>query len=425
MQTTQVLKNNPVAYFLLGALLVLLAGLGLFYLMMQPALQEMGLMTVLMGGSGLLSVVLAYLGYRSGWINHSPRIRWTLAAGYTFAGLLAFLNVWITARMMFLNQHDLTLATILLIFATGIAVVVGMFLSGTITTRIQQLNDAASQVSQGQLNTRLPVVGRDEMADLAKSFNDMVAQLQAAEQKKAEVEMLRRDLVAWAGHDLRTPLTSIRAIIEALADGLIEDEATRLRYLKTAQADVKSLSDLIDDLFEMSQIDAGGLKMEMEPAYIADLVSDSLEQFSEQARQKNVRLEGKISPEVAQVQMDEKRIGRVLANLLTNALRHTPPGGAVEVTVQHSGNDILVMVQDSGEGIHPDDVPYIFEQFYRGEKSRNRATGGAGLGLAIARGIVEAHGGKIGIESQPGKGTTIWFTLSTEGAYSATRQLHR
>lgn len=411
MHATQTLKNNLVAQFLLGALLVLLIGLGLFFLLMQPPLKEMGLMTGLMGGTGLVSVIAAYLGYRSGWIGHSPRIRLTLAAGYSFAGLLAFLNVWITARLMFASEHDLMLATILLIFATGIAVVVGIFLSETITSRIQQLNNAASQVAEGRLDTRLLITGRDEMAELARSFNEMVAQLEAADRKKAEVEMLRRDLVAWAGHDLRTPLTSIRAIIEALADGVVEDEDTRLRYLRTAQADIQSLSHLIDDLFEMSQIDAGGLKMDLEPGYIADLVSDALERFSEQARQKKVHLEGKISPEIGPVPMDEKRIGRVLANLIANALRHTPSGGTIQVIAQNTGSELRVMVQDSGDGIRPEDLPYVFEQFYRGEKSRNRSTGGAGLGLAIAKGIVEAHGGKIGIESQPRKGTTVQFTL--------------
>lgn len=411
MQTTPSLRYSLVAQFLFGALLVLLIGLGLFYLMMQPPLQEMGLMTGLMGGTGLLSVIAAYLGYRSGWIIYSPRLRWTLAAGYTFAGLLAFLNVWITARMMFLNQHDLMLATILLVFSTGIAVVVGIFLSETITSRIQQLNTAASQVARGQLNTRLAVAGRDEMAQLAKSFNEMVTQLETAERKKAEVEALRRDLVAWAGHDLRTPLTSIRAIIESLADGVVEDEAARQRYLRTAQAGIESLSHLIDDLFEMSQIDAGGMKMDLGPGYIADLVSDALERFSEQARQKNIRLEGKISPEIGMVRMDEKRIGRVLANLLGNALRHTPPGGEVQVVAAKTAAGIQVAVTDSGEGIRAEDLPYVFEQFYRGEKSRNRTTGGAGLGLAIARGIVEAHGGSIGIESQVGQGTRVWFCL--------------
>jgi signal transduction histidine kinase len=303
------------------------------------------------------------------------------------------------------------LAFILLIFATGIAIVVGLFLSETITTRIQQLNTAASLVARGQLSTRIDVTGRDEMASLAKSFNEMVAQLEAAERKKVQVEALRRDLVAWAGHDLRTPLTSIRAIIEALADGVIEDEENRLRYLRTAQADIESLSHLIDDLFEMSQIDAGGLKMDLEPGYIADLVSDSLERFSEQARQKNIQIEGQISPEIGPVRMDEKRIGRVLANLLANALRHTPPGGVVQVAVQKSAGVLVVAVKDTGEGIQPEDLPYVFDQFYRGEKSRSRSTGGAGLGLAIAKGIVTAHGGSLGIESEPRKGTRVWFTL--------------
>jgi len=411
MQTTNTLKNNLVAQFIIGILLVLLIGLGLFYLIMQPPLKDMSLMTALLGGSGLLSIIAVYLGYRSGWITLSPSIRWTLAAGYSFSGILVFMNVWITARMMFASPHDLALATILLVFATGIAVVVGVFLSETITSRIQKLNRAASQVARGKFDTRLAVTGRDEMAQLARSFNEMVTQLDAAERKKTEVEVLRRDLVAWVGHDLRTPLTSIRAIIEAIADGLVEDETTRIRYLKTAQADIASLSHLIDDLFEMSQIDAGGLKMDLEPGYIADLVSDSLERFSEQARQKNINLEGKISPEIGLLRMDEKRIDRVFTNLIANALRHTPSGGIVQVAVEKSGNALRISVQDSGEGIHPDDIPYVFEQFYRSEKSRNRTTGGAGLGLAIARGIVEAHHGQIGIESEPGKGTQVWFTL--------------
>lgn len=397
--------------FALSALLVLLIGLGLFYFLMQPPLQDVRQVTLLMGGTGIISVAATYLGYRSGWITRSPGIRWSLAAGYLFAGLLGFLNVWITARLMFASPHDLTLATILLVFATGIAVIVGLFLSETIISRIQDLNTAARRVADGQLNTRLNVTGRDEIASLAHAFNEMTARLEEAEQKKALAEAQRRDLIAWVGHDLRTPLTSVRAIMEALEDGLVEDENTRIRYLKTAKADIESLSLLIDDLFEMSQMDAGGMRMNMEPGYISDLVSDSIERFSEQARQKKVRLDGQISPAISPVMMDEKRIGRVLANLISNALRHTPPDGAVQVTVQESGDNLLIAIQDNGEGIRAEDLPHIFERFYRGDKSRSRSTGGSGLGLAIAKGIVEAHGGTIGAESEPGKGTRVWFTL--------------
>jgi signal transduction histidine kinase len=239
----------------------------------------------------------------------------------------------------------------------------------------------------------------------------MVAQLQAAELRQQQMDVLRRDLVAWAGHDLRTPLTSIRAILSALVDGMVEDEETRQRYLRTAQKDIQDLSHLIDDLFEMAQVDAGGLQLNLEPGSIGDLISDTLERFSAQARQQMITLEGSAAPGVDPVSMDVQRIGRVLSNLVSNALRHTPAHGQIILNSARQDAYVTVSVQDSGEGIHPEDLAYVFDRFYRGEKSRSRATGGAGLGLAIAKGIVEAHHGSIGIESQFGQGTKVWFKL--------------
>lgn len=414
MQTVTTSKMSSVWRFAAGIALAFAVGLGLFYLTMEPAAQDLALMVELMGATSLVSILAAFAASRSSWIRRSPHLAWTLVSGYVLAGLLVFLNVYITARMMFASAHDLALATILLIFATGIAVSAGIFLAEAVTARIQQVHSAARQVAAGDLETRVQDSGRDEMALLARSFNDMVGQLQAAEQAQREIEILRRDLVAWAGHDLRTPLTSIRAIIEALADGLVSDEDTRLRYLRTAQRDIQSLSHLIDDLFEMAQADAGGLKLELEQGSMADLISDTLERFSAQARQQGIALEGSVAPGADTVRMDIQRIGRVLSNLVTNALRHTPPNGRITLTSALQGGALLVRVQDTGEGIRPEDLPFVFERFYRGEKSRSRSTGGAGLGLAIARGIVEAHGGSIDIESQPGEGTMVWFTIPLE-----------
>jgi len=411
MQSLTPPKTNSLWRFAWRAGLAFVAGLVLFYVVMSPALGDLTLMVVLMGATTLFSVLAAYVAYRSGWITRSPHLRWTLAGGYLLAGLLVFLNVFITARMMFASQHDLLLATVLLIFATGIAVAVGFFMAETVSMRIQQVSDAARQVAQGHLETRLAVSGQDEMAALAGSFNEMVSQLQAAEQGKHQVEVLRRELVAWAGHDLRTPLTSIRAILSALADGLVEDDATRLRYLHTAQKDVQDLSHLIDDLFEMAQADAGGLQLNLEPGSISDLISDTLERFSAQAGEGDIILQGSAGPGVDPVSMDSQRIGRVLSNLVSNALRHTPGGGSVTIAATRQPGKLLVSVEDTGEGIRPEDLPYVFERFYRGEKSRSRATGGAGLGLAIAKGIVQAHRGEIGIESTVGKGTRVWFTI--------------
>jgi signal transduction histidine kinase len=238
----------------------------------------------------------------------------------------------------------------------------------------------------------------------------MAAQLQAADEKQRELERLRTDLIAWVSHDLQTPLASIRAILEALYDGVVEDPQTVKRYLNTAQRDVRSLSALIDDLFQMAQLDAGGIPLEIAKSSLSDLISDTLESFSELASRQGIRLEGSAEAQVDPVLMDTQRIGRVLNNLVGNALRHTTAGGRVEVRARRINGGVEVTVCDSGEGIRVEDLPNVFESFYRGEKSRSRATGGAGLGLAIARGIVRAHGGEIRVESQPGD-TRFTFTL--------------
>jgi signal transduction histidine kinase len=337
-------------------------------------------------------------------------LRWSLLAGYALSSVLTFLNVWLTARLMFASKHDLLLATVLLVFAGGMAMALGYFLSSGLADRIHRLDQAAQGISHGDLETRVAVTGRDELAALGNTFNHMASQLQTTARQQRELETLRRDLIAWAGHDLQTPLASVRAIVEALADGVVEDPDTVQRYLQTALRDIRALSTLIDDLFQMSQIDAGGLKLDLTENSLSDLISDTLESFAQLARQKEARLEGSLEPGLDLVWMDGQRIGRVLYNLVSNALRHTPPGGAVVVNASRCPDGVLVEVRDHGDGISPGDLPYIFERFYRGDRSRSRTTGGSGLGLAIARGFVESHGGQIGVESQPGD-TRFYFTL--------------
>jgi signal transduction histidine kinase len=332
-------------------------------------------------------------------------------AGYILSSVLTFFNVWLTARLMFASQHDLLLAIVLLIFAGGMAMVLGYFLATAITDRIRGLESASRALAAGNLSARVLPTGKDEVSTLAEAFNQMAAQLQEAAERQKELERLRSDLIAWVGHDLQTPLASIRAILEALADGVVDDPETVRRYLNTAQRDVRSLSLLIDDLFQLAQIDAGGLQLDLAPNSLSDLISDTLESFSELANRQGVSLEGGVEPALDPVSMDAPRIGRVLNNLVGNALRHTPAGGRVDVRAWRDGSRVEVSVTDTGEGIRPEDIPHVFDQFYRGEKSRSRATGGSGLGLAISRGIVHAHGGEIRVESQPGEGTKFVFTL--------------
>ncbi|MCC7353461.1 MAG: hypothetical protein IT330_06855, partial [Anaerolineae bacterium] len=252
----------------------------------------------------------------------------------------------------------------------------------------------------------------DELAALANAFNDMGAQLQAAATRQKEVETARRDLIAAVSHDLRTPLASIRAMAEALADGVVPDEATRQRYTVAIQREAQGLNLLIDDLFELARLDAGALKLQMERASLADLVSDTLESLSAQAAQKGVRLRGEVAPALMPVTMDAVKVQRVLVNLVQNAIRHTPADGSIAVTARPvSEGWVQIEIRDTGEGISPQDLSHVFDRFYRGDKSRSRETGGAGLGLAIAKGIVEAHGGRIWVESPSGQGAAFTFTL--------------
>ncbi|HLA97116.1 MAG TPA: HAMP domain-containing sensor histidine kinase [Anaerolineales bacterium] len=395
-------RQSVMARYAIGVLGIVSLSLLIFNMLMRPAFTDFGLMALFLSITALISGLAAYGSYRLGWMERSPTIRWALLGGYLLSSVLTFINVWVTARLMFFDQHDLLLATVLLLFASGMAMALGYFLSSTLTDRIRLLDRAARSIASGDLDTRLPVSGRDELALLAATFNQMASQLQGAARKKEELEALRRDLIAWVGHDLQTPLASIQAILEALSDGVVEGQETAWRYLQTAQRDIRSLSILIDDLFQMAQLDAGGLPLNLENNSLSDLISDTLESFREVAARQGVALTGSVSPGVDPVLMDAQRVGRVLNNLVSNALRHTHSGGSVAIHASPTPAGVRVEVTDTGEGIPAADLPYVFERFYRGEKSRSRTTGGAGLGLAIARGIIEAHGGEIGVESQPG-----------------------
>lgn len=402
--------------FLFGVTLALLVALAIFWAIMQPPVAEFQAMTIFLGITAAISAFTGLLAYYLGWIQWSPRVSWTLTASYILSSVLTILNVWWTARLMFLNNHDLTLATILLVFAAGIAVALGYFLSAAVTDKVVAVSDAAEAIASGDLTTRVEVNGRDEIARLAISFNLMAARLQQAEASHQELEQLRRNLIAWIGHDLRTPLASVSAMVAAIADGVVQDEETKDRYLRTAQRNIVALAALIDDLFDMAQMDAGGLRLDLQWNSIADLVSDTLESFSHPAADKGINLTGLAAPGCDPAYIDARQIGRVLANLINNALRHTPSGGAIMVHAYPTRNAIVVEVSDNGEGIRPEDLPYVFDQFYRGEPSRSRATGGAGLGLAIAKAIVDAHGGRIAVDSTPGYGTRFTITLPLQAA---------
>jgi signal transduction histidine kinase len=283
--------------FSAGVLLSMALAMAVFYAVMRPSPNEFGLMAAFLSVTAVISAGAGYTAYRLGWLDHAPSLRWGVLGGYGLSSLLTFINVWLTARLMFANTHDLQLATILLLFAGGIGLALGGFLSSALAARLQRLEQAAGRLAAGELDARVEIPGRDEIARLGQAFNQMAAQLQEAQTRQRELDALRRDLIAWVSHDLQTPLASVRAVVEALADGVVEDPATTQRYLETAQKDIRALSRLIDDLFQMAQLDAGGFTLNCEAGSLADLVSDTLESFSALAQRQGVRLNGSVPPE--------------------------------------------------------------------------------------------------------------------------------
>ena len=412
------INNHPVSLntlrflrFMIAILAIMEFSFALYYFLLHPPLTSFLRMAGIMSGTAILSLIIVYLSYRMGWITRMKRLQNTVIAGYGITMFIVILDVGLIAKTMFVDVQDAVLTGIMLIFANGIVMAFGFLLSQALTDRMNELSNAAEEIAQGNLAMRVPVSGNDELATLGNTFNDMAIQLDLMDQRQREMRKTRNELLAWIGHDLRTPLTSIRAILEALSDRVVEDPETVQRYLSTAQKETRYLSHLIDDLFDMSQMEARGLQLDCQNNSMADLISDTIESFTEVAFKRGIILEGSIDPGVDPVYMDAKLIGRVLINLTSNALRYTPSGGTVSLTAHRIGKRIQVEVTDNGDGIKSKDLPFIFEQFYRSEKSRSRQTGGTGLGLAIARGIIEAHNGQIRAESTEGIGTKITFTL--------------
>ena len=399
--------------FILSLAIILIVSVGVFYLIFRPPIDEVGLISTFLLITTVVSAIAGYAAYRLGWMNRSPNIRTALLGSYALATILTIFNVWLTARLMFTDQHDLLLGTVLLVFAGAIAMALGYLLSSSFLDRISSLDQAAKKIANGNLSIRVPVEGRDELADLAESFNQMASQLQEAAEKRAQLESLRKELIAWIGHDLQTPLASVSAIIEALADGMVEDPATEMRYLRTAKNNIAALSHLIDDLFQMAQIDAGILRLNYESVTMSDLISDTLVSFSQRAEQEGVTIRGSIDPNLEMVDMDIQCINRVLNNLIDNAIRYTPEGGLVEIYAKRAGSYAAVEVIDNGKGISAEELPNIFNLYKRGEMRSQNTNGGTGLGLAISKGIVEAHGGSIDVQSKPGR-TRFSFRIPIE-----------
>ena len=283
----------------------------------------------------------------------------------------------------------------------GLSLVVGTLLSRRISQPLEELTTATRAVATGDLSVRVPVQHRGEIRELAVAFNAMAEEIACADE-------LRRNLTADVAHELRTPLSVVRGKLEGVLDGIYPATPD---HLEPILEETELLIHLVEDLRLLALAEAGQLTLEKQSMDVGDLLRDARVNFTPQASDRGVTLALDLPAEPPQAVADRRRVGQVVGNLVTNALRHTPSGGCVTLSTAVSEGMLHVTVSDTGTGISPEDLPHIFERFWRGEKSRARATGGTGLGLAIARHLVHLNGGTISVESTPGQGSTFRFTL--------------
>jgi signal transduction histidine kinase len=285
--------------------------------------------------------------------------------------------------------------------AVGAALLVAVFLSRTLTKPLREVTAATRAVADGDLDQQVPVRTNDELGDLAASFNRMSDQL-------ARAQALREQMTADIAHELRTPISIILGHADAIQDGVMppSDETFNIIY-----DEAKRLERMVEELRTLSRADSGELELRCARVSLAELVHGVAAAHRPGMAQQGVNLETEISPGLPDIYIDFDRMTQVLGNLLANALRHTPGGGVVTISASETRDRVQIRVEDTGPGIQPEDLGHLFDRFYRGDKSRQRASGGSGLGLAIAKSIVEIHGGNIRAESTPGEGSAFIIEL--------------
>lgn len=298
----------------------------------------------------------------------------------------------------------------LLLFSllTGMAAAIGIgfLISRNLTKPIENIIISADTFAKGNFDTRTQVTGSDEIGRLGQTFNSMA-------QAIAGLEQNRRDFLANVSHELKTPVASIQALAESLADGLVTDQSHKQRYLANIVAETGRIDRLLNDLLDMSQLESGELRLKVENLDLAALVTSHIDSHLHLFSGRQIRISINAQPNLPKVKADPHRLGQVLTNLLSNAARYSPDGSEIKLALTASNSRVALSVTDQGPGVPAADLPYIFDRFYRVEKSRVRSDGGTGLGLAISKKLMTAMEGHIAVSSIEGEGATFTITLPT------------
>ena len=330
----------------------------------------------------------------------SLRRQFALAVAIAVGQVVVF--AWLAAELMFVSAHDVFFVVVIAALAGVVAIRAAALFAGGVMDDIERLRRTLIAVGDGSREPAAAAGGDDELADLTRAANAAIVKLGAAEQA-------RRGLIAAVSHDLRTPITSLRLLAEAVDDDIVDAE-TRARYLGQMRTHIEALSALIDDLFEFSRLEAGDIAWSLQRVRVDELVAETVDAMRVQAAAKRVEVRARVPGGIAAAHAHPEQLQRVLFNLIQNAIRHTPADGSITVSAEATEDRLEIEVADTGDGIPAPDYEHVFEPFFRGGTEAARTRNGAGLGLAISRAIVEAHGGRIWVEDTA-RGACVRFSL--------------
>ncbi len=319
------------------------------------------------------------------------------------------LGLVVVGLLMVISGHDVTLLAAIVVGAGAFAVVAAKVLAGGILRDVETIRDGLEAVGRGERDVSIQTSAPDELSELAAAANAMIARLRVEEAARDQADAARRDLVAAVSHDLRTPITSLRLLADAVGDDIVDGEVRR-GYLERMSTHIDALSALIDDLFELSRLEAGDIRWSLEQVPLDELVGETVAAMRVQAEAKGVAVLAEVPDALCAARANPEKLQRVLFNLIQNAIRHTPADGSVVVRAESVADRIEVEVADTGDGIAPEQREHVFTAFYRGGTDAARTGAGAGLGLAVSRAIVEAHGGRIWL-ADASVGTRVRFSL--------------
>lgn len=303
-----------------------------------------------------------------------------------------------TGQEEFINSMNQVLFVVTTLAVTGALILMWVLIRPSLRL-LREINFAARKMSNGDLDQRVDVNSQDEIGELALSFNHLASNLNRMEQ-------LRRNMVTDIAHELRTPLSNVQGYLEGLRDGVINPDSELFDALYQESA---LLTRLVNDLQELALMEARQLKLVCQPVSLTDIVNTTVKALQSQTDEAQIVI--KLPQRLPRVYADRDRVGQMLRNLLKNAITHTSPEGKIEINASVDSGKICLQVSDTGHGIEAEHIPYVFERFYRADRSRTRKTGGYGLGLAIVKQLAEAHGGEVWVKSAIGKGSTFAFTL--------------